>query len=99
MLNEQAHRNGRRQQLCERVSVVLLFSQPDSYVAQIAKAEGPAENRSLGQRGLRGFGKMRSAALDQRADGRRQEPLRIGRQRPEAVDLLNQTSVAVRMGL
>ncbi len=69
--------------------------QARSQIAEVAKAEASPEDCRLGEAGLRLVWESRRSALDQRPDRRREHPLGVAGQRPDAVDLLDQTGISI----
>jgi hypothetical protein len=100
VFGEETGSNGWQQRVREdrRAAAFLVCPEMQLDRPEISEAEAPAEDRRVGQVLLRVGGQPRGAALDQRAHRGRQQPVGVSRERPRSVDLLDQSSVAVRPG-
>ena len=92
---EQAGRHRRREDLGQDHDVSLLLSQLRPHRGEVTEAEAAPQDGGLGEGDARALFESRGPAVDQRAHGGGDEPLRVPGQRPDAVDLLDHPRLAV----
>ena len=99
MLDEQARRDGRRQRLRRAPPAALpALTEMQLDRAQILEAEAPPQDRRVREILLGVIRQPGGAALDQRSHRRRQQAIGVSRERPHAVDLLDEAGVPIRAG-
>ena len=97
-LHQQTRRDRRRQRFGERLRLARRVVDSQAHLVEVLQTEAPAQDGGLGERDLRLLGEPGAATRDQRPHRGRHHALRVLREPPHAVDLLDHPAVAVRGG-